>query len=149
VFKVAVIGDDLEGFGQPLEEVPPVLQSSHDGQQFSVVDLVVSLCLRHGFRPECDWVPESVLELLQKDPSGGVSRGVYLDSRRAVWFPGHQHRLRGEGFFEGVKRRSLPQSPFPGDVLLGEVVERSCDLSEVLDEATVEVGKPDESADLP
>ena len=42
---------------------------------------------------------------------------------------------------EGVKCGLLRGTPFPRGVLPGEVVERASDGGEVLDEATVKVGK--------
>jgi hypothetical protein len=42
----------------------------------------------------------------------------------------------------------LSRTPYKGHILLGEVVKRSAYLGKVLDKASVEIGKPDETSDF-
>jgi hypothetical protein len=48
VFQVGVVGDNLEGLRETLQEVAPVLESFNDGQHLMVVNLVVAFCREHG-----------------------------------------------------------------------------------------------------
>jgi len=42
VLEVVVVREDDDWVGAPDEEVPPVFEAPNDGQEFSVVDVVVS-----------------------------------------------------------------------------------------------------------
>ncbi|EPS99853.1 hypothetical protein FOMPIDRAFT_1123576, partial [Fomitopsis schrenkii] len=100
----------------------------------SVVDVVVSFSIRHGLGPICDWVPQSVWKLLRYDSTHCVPQRINFYSCRTVWFPCH--------YF------SLLRSPVPGNIFLGQVVQWARGLSEVVDEAAIEVGEPKESPHL-
>ncbi|EPS92565.1 hypothetical protein FOMPIDRAFT_1137615, partial [Fomitopsis schrenkii] len=102
----------------------------------SVIDVVVSLCISHGLGPICDRVPQSVWKLLRYDSTRGVPRRIHLYTRRTYGFRDKHILQRLEGF-------SLLWSPAPGNV-----VQRTRCLSEVADEAAIEVGEPKESTQL-
>ena len=63
-----------------------------------------------------------------------------------VW--GRQDQSGGDQALKGVEGRLLFAGPMPLDVVLGEVKEGACMMGEVLDEPTVEVGKPEEGLQL-
>ena len=46
VLKVLVIGDDVDCVGCPFQVVLPCFESTNDGKEFFVVDIVVALRLR-------------------------------------------------------------------------------------------------------
>src|SRR5690606_1432119 len=145
VLEVGMVSDNLEGFRESFQEVAPVLESLDNGQHLPVVDLVVPFGGLHGGGSECNGVPEAVILLLEKGSSSGKAGGVDFNASGAVRIPERQNGGGREGIAEGVKGLLLRIVPLPGDVLLGEVVERSGDGGEVLDETAVKVGEPEET----
>jgi hypothetical protein len=55
--------------------------------------------------------------------------------------PDGQNRFRCKGGFECFESGLLSRAPYKGHILLGEVVKRLAYLGEVLDKASVEIGK--------
>jgi hypothetical protein len=64
------------------------------------------------------------------------------------WAPDGQNRYRGEGSLECVKGGLLSGAPYKGHIFLSEVVKWPAYLEEVLDKASVEIGKPYETSDF-
>jgi hypothetical protein len=59
-----------------------------------------------------------------------------------------QNRLGSEGGFECFKSDLLSRAPYKGHIFLGEVVKRPAYLGEVLNKASIEIGKPNETSDF-
>jgi hypothetical protein len=71
VFKVFVIGEDCGGEWGAEEEVAVVGETSIYGEEFTVVDVVVSLCLVEGLGVETHCYMLSSFVLLGEDGSRG------------------------------------------------------------------------------
>ncbi|KAI0310958.1 hypothetical protein OF83DRAFT_1044452, partial [Amylostereum chailletii] len=108
--------------------------------QFLVVDVVVPFRLREGLGEVHHWVPVTVVAFLRKDAPSSEVRGINLNERS----PRHQPQRGGEHSFKCVKCRLAFHRPIPCTVLLRHVEQRSCNFGEVLDEASVEITKPEE-----
>ena len=146
--EITMVGDDLEGFGKAFKELTPVFECFGDRKHLTIVDLVVSLSLSHRLRAVRDRVPEVILTVLKDNSTSSEFGSVHLDASLAIGGPDCQNGFGCESRLQGVESLLLLFSPDEGYVLLGEVVERSTDLGEILDEVTVEVGKPDEALKL-
>ena len=146
--EITMIGDDFERLRESFQELTPILESFCDGKHLTIVDLVVSLSLSHRLGAIRDRVPELILTVLRDNSSSGESRCVHLDASFAIGGPDCQNGFGCESRLQGVESLLLLFSSDKGYVLLGEVVKRSTDLREVLDETAVEVGKPDEASKL-
>ena len=90
-------------------------------------------------------MPELILTVLRDNSSSGESRCIHLDASLAIGGPDCQNGFRCKGSLQSVEGLLLFVAPDEGDIFLGEVVQRTTDLGEVLDETAVEVGKPDEA----
>jgi len=79
VLEVVVVREDDDRVGASNEEVPPVFEASDDGQEFSIVDIIVSFggvkCL--GVVSHRSFSPRSFMLLVQYC-SGGECGGVDL-----------------------------------------------------------------------
>ncbi len=77
VLEVVVVREDDDWVGAPDEEVSPVFEASNNGQEFSVVDVIVSFggveCL--GVVPHWSFSPSSFMFLVQYC-SGGECGGI-------------------------------------------------------------------------
>ena len=51
-FEALMIREDFNGVRGAFQEMSPILQSTDDGQEFMIVDIVVLLCWGKGFRHE-------------------------------------------------------------------------------------------------
>lgn len=56
--------------------------------------------------------------------------------------------MRGEGGLGLIEGGLLFGAPYEGHIFLWEIVKQLADLGEVFDEASVEIGKPNETSDF-
>ena len=80
VGEVFVVGEDLDRERGSMEVVSPRLQGADDGEEFSVVNVIVSLSWGERLREVGTWVPFAVGVGLEKDGAGSILRGVSSDS---------------------------------------------------------------------
>ena len=133
-----------------LEIVPPLLQCTDDRQHLLVMDFVVPLNHTEAFGEEGDQMPllTTIRGLLGQDCSGGCIGGVCFDTVRAGVVQEGKDRGRGDQLLQHVKGSLFQPSPFPSNILLGEVEQGMGMVGEVLDEPLVEVDKSDKGLDL-
>jgi hypothetical protein len=115
-----------------------------------VPDLVVALSFVKRCRLEGNQIAERVyvIALLRDYSTGGISQGIDFNSYRMIWAPDSQNRFGNEGGFEHFKSGLLSEAPYKEHILLGEVVKQPVYLEKVLDKASVEIGKPNETSDF-
>ena len=74
ISKAGVISVDYNWISQ--QEVPPILQSSVDGGELLVVDIIVSFCIRKRLGVITDWSDLIAFISLEKDGARGVVRCI-------------------------------------------------------------------------
>ena len=67
VRQVFVIGEDLDGKGGTVEVMSPGFEGMDDGQEFSVVNIIVSFCWGEGLREVGTGMPFAIRVSLEKD----------------------------------------------------------------------------------
>ena len=143
-----MISYDLDRDLCALQPVLPVLEGFNYGEGLFVRYPVVPFCRVHGPQVEGDGVVLSVSSPpLAEDGAvcivGGIGFHAVPDVR--VWV--REYRGRGNYVFEGLEGFLFLLSPPPRVVVLGEVMEGSGNVCEVLYETAVEVTEPDELSD--
>jgi hypothetical protein len=95
-------------------------------------------------------MPEGVqvVALLQDHSTSSISGGINFDSGRTGWASDSQNGFGSEGSFERLESGLLCRAPYKEHIILGEVMKRPADLGEIFDEASVEIGKPNETPDF-
>lgn len=78
----------------------PFLEAADDGQEFFVLDIVVTFRRGVFLRVECHWVKDSGVVMFGVDTRGDVVGGVCLYDDRFFGVEVHQNWGRGEGFIE-------------------------------------------------
>ena len=84
VLQVAMVGEDVEAVRRALQEMPPLVKPTDDGEQLLVMDLVVALSWREALGEVRDWVPTLVSLQLRKHCPSGKLRAVGLDTEGTV-----------------------------------------------------------------
>ena len=72
VRQVLMVHKDLDGKGGAMEIVPPGLQGADDGEEFSVVDVIIAFCWDEQLREIQAGMPIAVGVSLEEDGAGGV-----------------------------------------------------------------------------
>ena len=76
VGEVFVVGEDLDWEGGSMEVVSPRFQGSDDGEEFSVVNVIVPFCWGERLGEVGTWVPFAIGVGLEKDSTRSIFRGV-------------------------------------------------------------------------
>ncbi|KIJ04694.1 hypothetical protein PAXINDRAFT_94424, partial [Paxillus involutus ATCC 200175] len=63
IVEVLMIGPDLEGVRSTHQKVTPFREGGHDGEKFTIVNLIIAFRGVKGFREECKRTPYIVLVL--------------------------------------------------------------------------------------
>jgi len=74
-----VVSEDLDGEGGAMEVVSKGFESANNSEEFAVVDVVVSFCLRERLGEVGTRVPISIGVGLEKDGTGRKFGGVGSD----------------------------------------------------------------------
>ena len=146
--KVLVVGKNLYRKGRAMEVVAPRLQGANDGEEFAVIDVVISFGWREGLGEVGTRVPVTIRIGLEEDGTRCVFRGVCGNSEGGGEVGEVKDGLGEEETFEGVEGGLTRRGPVPGEVLLGEVEERMSDIRVVGDEPSVEIGEAKERANV-
>ena len=87
VRQVLVVGKDLDGERGSVEVVPPRLQGTDNGKEFSVVDVVVMLCWDERLGEVGAGVPIAIRVGLKEDGTRGIFQGISGNHKRfgEVW----------------------------------------------------------------
>ena len=93
-------------------------------------------------------MPITIGVSLEEDGSRRVFRGIHGDREGGREVGEVEDGFREEKTFEGVEGGLARGGPVPRKVLLGEVEEGASDVGVVGDEPTIEVGEPEERADI-
>ena len=148
ISKVLVVGEDLYGEGGTVEIVVPGLQGANNSEKFSVINIVITFGGGEGLREVRAGVPVAVGVSLKEDGTRRMFGGVCGDGEG-----GREVREVKDGFgeeeaFEGVKGGLARRGPVPGEVLLSKVEEGASNVGVVGDESSVEIGEPEERANI-
>ena len=146
--QVLVVGKDLYGKGGTMEIVAPRFQGANDGEEFTVIDIIVSFGGGEGLGEIGTRVPVTVGISLEEDGTRRVFRSVRGNSKGSGEVGKVKDGLGEEETFEGVEGCLTRRGPVPGEVLLGEVEERASDVGVVGDESSVEIGKAKKGANI-
>ena len=148
VGEIFVVGEDLYGKGGAMEVVAPGLQGANDGEEFSVIDIIVPFGRGEGLRQVGAGVPIAVGVGLEEDGARRMFRGVRGNSEGGGEIREVKDGLGEEETLEGIKGGLARRGPVPGEVLFGEVEERASDVGVIGDEASVEIGEAKERANV-
>jgi len=144
VGEVLVVSEDLNWEGGTMKIMSKGLESVDYGEEFAVIDVVVSFCLRERLGKVRAGVPIAIGVGLEENSSRCRFRGVGGDGEGCGEVREMENGFRQEKGFKGVKGSLTSGSPVPLKVLFGEVDEGTGDIGVVGDESTVEVGEAKE-----
>jgi len=141
-----VVSEDLDREGRAVKVVSKGFESANYGEEFAVIDIVISFCLRERLGKVGAGVPVAVRVGLEENPSRRGFRGIGGNGERCreVWEM--EDWFRQEEGFEGVEGFLAGGGPVPLEVFLGEVNEGTGDVRIVRDESSVEIGEAKERA---
>ena len=143
-----MVSEDLYGEGGTMEIVAPRFQGTNDGEEFAVIDIVVSFGGGEGLRQVGTGVPIAVGVGLEEDGARRMFRGVRGHGEGGGEVREVKDGLGEEETLEGIKGGLARRGPVPGEVLLGEVEERVSDVGVIGDESSVEIGETKERANV-
>jgi len=141
-----VVGKDLDWEWGAMEVVSPGFKGTDDGEEFVVIDIVVSFCLRERLGEVGTGVPISIGVHLEEDSTRCVFRGIGSDGEGGGEIGEVKDGFLQEKGFEGVKGGLAGGSPVPLEVLFCKVDEGAGNVGVVRNESSVEVGKAKEGA---
>ena len=143
-----VVGEDLHGERGTMEVVAPRLQGANDGEEFAVIDVVISFSGGERLGEVGAGVPISVGISLEKDGTGHVFGGVSGDGEGSGEIREAKDGFCEEEAFEGIEGGLARRGPIPREVFLGEIKERAGDIGIIGDESSVETGEAKERANI-
>ena len=146
--KVLVVGEDLHRKGGAMKVVAPRFQGTDNGQEFAVIDVIVSFCGGEGLREVGTGVPIAIGIGLEEDGAGCVFRGVSGNSEGGGEVGKVKDGFGEKELFEGVKGGLASRGPVPREIFLGEVEEGAGDVGVIGDEVAVEIGEAKEGANV-
>ena len=141
VGEILVVCKDLYGKWGPMEVVSPGFQGTDDGEEFSVIDVVVSFRRRERLGEIGAGMPVTVGISLEEDGSGGIFGGVSCNGERGGEVGEVKDWFQQEEGLKGIKRVLTSGGPISREVFLGEVDEGLGDVGVVRDERSLKVGK--------
>ncbi|TFK99613.1 hypothetical protein BDV98DRAFT_510190, partial [Pterulicium gracile] len=102
---------------------------------------------------ESNWVPSTVLHLLHQGSSHCKTSRVHFHLSWPIWLPKHQDWLLHKHLMQKIQRFQhkcglLMRPPYKAGVLPCEIIERASNPGKTIDEAAVEVGEPQERANV-
>ena len=121
VGEVFVVSEYLDRGGGSEEIVSPGIQGSHDCEEFSVIDVVVSFGWAERLREIGTGVPVAVDVSLEEYSSRGVLRCIGGDGKGGGEVGELEDRLGGERLFKGGEGGVTRFIPFPGMRFLCEI----------------------------
>jgi len=139
-----MVSEDLNWEGGAMKVVSKGFESTDNGEEFSVVDVIVSFCLRERLGEIGAGVPIAIRVGLEEDPSGCVFRGVSGNGEGCREIREMEDWFCQEEGFKGVERGLASGGPVPLKVLFGEVDEGTGDVGVVRNKSPVEVGEAKE-----
>ena len=98
-----MIGEDLDGEGGPGEVLSPCLKDMEDGEEFPVIDVVVSFGGGERLREVGAWVPLAVWIGLEKYGSRGELGGIGGYGKGGIGVRELKHGLGEEKLFQLVE----------------------------------------------
>ena len=143
-----MVGEDLHWKGGAMEVVAPGFQGANDGEEFTIIDIVVAFGGGEGLREVGAGVPVTVGVSLEEDGARRVFRRICGDSEGGGEVGKVEDGFREEETLEGVEGGLAGRRPVPREVFLGEVEERAGDIGVVRDEMSVEVGEAEKRTNV-
>ena len=121
VRQVLVICKDLDGKQGSVEIMSPGFQSTDNGKELPVVDIVVPLCGDERLREVRARVPVVIRIGLEEDGARGILGGVGDDSEGLGEVGEVEDGARQEELLQLVKGLLTSGGPIPAIVFLGEI----------------------------
>ena len=141
VSKVFVIHEQGDGMGGSLQVMSPVFKSMDDGEQFPIIDVIVSFSRRESLRQVSAGVKIAITVLLHENTPASEKRGVSHDNEGTTDIREVQDRSNLKKRQQSGKHGLLICSPCPGNTLLSQVSERGDDIGEIGNKLLVKVAK--------
>ena len=116
-----MISEDLDREGGPGEVLSPCLKGVEDGEEFSVIDVIVPFSRGEGLREVGAWVPLAVWIGLEEYGSRGELGGIGGYGKGGIGVRKLEHGLGEEKSFQLVKRLLAGGGPVPRVIFPGEV----------------------------
>ena len=141
-----MVSKDLHRKQGPMEVVSPGLQSTNNGEEFPVIDVIVLFCRREQLGKIGAGMPVTVGVCLEEDGGGGIFGGVCCNSKGSGEVQEMEDRLQQEKGLEGVKQCLACRRPVPRKVLFGGVNKGSSDIGVVEDKTSIKVHEAKEGS---
>jgi hypothetical protein len=116
IFEVLMVALYEDLMVRSLEVVAPLLQSLHDGQELSIVRVVVLFGTCAFPRVEVDWSENPETVILVENAGYGQAACIGLQNNRLCRVEMVENWCIGEGPFQLLKRKFDIPSPFPFDL---------------------------------
>ena len=116
-----MISEDLDREGGSGEVLSPCLKGMEDGEEFSVIDVVVPFGGGEGLREVGAWVPLAVWIGLEEYGSRGKLGGIGGYGKGGIGVQELEHRLGEEKLFQLVERFLAGRGPVPRVIFPGEI----------------------------
>ena len=116
-----MISEDLDREGRPGEVLSPCLKGVEDGEEFSVIDVVVLFGGGERLREVGAWVPLTIWISLEEYGSRGELRGIGGYGKGGIGVRELEHRLGEEKSFQLIKQLLAGRGPVPRVIFPGEV----------------------------
>src|SRR5882762_2074045 len=118
-FKVLMIRENFKSVGTSFEIVSPFLQSFDDGQEFTIIDVIVAFSLNKRLRHEGDWMPKSIGTGLRQNSATSVLGRVAFKTKggQGIWLD--EDGSFEEAGFESIEGELFINRPFPRRGLFG------------------------------
>jgi hypothetical protein len=149
VLQVLVVSNHVDWSFRSFKVVSPDLECLEDRKEFLIVDVVVEF--RSGESPgvKSDQMNFPIVRRDEgEDGCKGIVGSVCFHHELGVQDPMYEDWSSGESLLECVEGRLAILGKVPFDVLPSQSHERNCDIRVVMDQSSMEVGKPKERLDV-
>jgi len=123
-----VVSKDLNWERGTVKVVSEGFEGTDDGEEFAVVDIIVSFCLRERLGEVGTGVPIAVRVGLEEDSARCVFRGIGSDGERGGGVGEVKDWFGQEEGFQGVEGGLTDGGPVPLEVFFCEVDEGAGDV---------------------
>ena len=116
-----MVGEDLDGEGRSREVLLPCFKGVEDGEELSVIDVIVTFGRGERLGEVGAWMPFAIGVSLEKYSSGGELGGICSQGKGGVGVGKLEYGLGEEELLQLVEGFLTGRGPVPGMVFLGEV----------------------------
>ena len=139
-----MVSEKSDGVFSPLEVMSPVIKSMDDGEQLTIIDVIVPFCRGKSLRKVCARVKVAILILLHEDPSTGKEGHISHDYEGSLNVRKTMYGGSLEFSQKGVEGSLMFRVPGPRLVLSCQVSEGGNDIRESQDKFAIDITKTKE-----